>query len=505
MIDSCVGPQRFIRTLRGANVRGDDMQQDLKADDGLKLHRVLGLRDLVLLNIAAVCGLRWISMAAQIGPSSLILWVVALLVFFVPLALAVLELSSRIPSEGGLYVWSKTAFGDLHGFIAGWSYWASNMVFFPSILLFGAGISAHIGGSAWQPLADNALYNTVYCLTVLWGVTALNIVGLERAKWLQNTGGFATWLVAALIIICGIVSWHSFGMATPVTASNLMPDFRSLATFATLATIALAYAGLELGPILGGEIVEPQKTIPRAVLIAGVMIAAIYIAGTLALLIALPHAEIDIVSGIPQALAAVGDRLGLSFFGPMTAVLLTISQLGNVGAWITGTARLPLVVGIDRYLPSQLARIHPKYGTPHQALLIQATIVSIILVASLSSATIHESYLILIDMTLILTFLPLLYLFASLPLLRRRAIGGDTPNYVVPGGVFGCWLVASVGFAATIFAMIISMIPPEHSRDPAAFFAKVVGGSLVLIGIGLAFYARGVRNQRLAAVVAAAA
>ena len=480
------------------------MQQDPKADNGLALHRVLGLRDLVLLNIAAVVGLRWLSVAAQIGPSSLILWALALLIFFVPLALAVLELSSRFPSEGGLYVWSKTAFGDLHGFIAGWSYWASNMVFFPSILLFAAGISLHIGGSAWRPLADNVSYSVAYCLIVLWGATALNNVGLERAKWLQNIGGVATWLVAALVIVCGVVSWHSFGMATPLTAATLMPDFGSLATFATLATIALAYAGLELGPILGGEIKEPGKIIPRAVLIAGVMIAAIYIMGTTALLVALPHAQIDIVAGIPQALAAVGDRLGLSFFGPMTAVLLTVSQLGNVGAWITGTARLPLVVGVDRYLPRQLASLHPKYGTPHVALLIQATIVSIILVASLSSATIHESYLILIDMTLILTFLPLLYVFAALPMLRRRAIDGKAPSYVVPGGAFGCWLVASLGFATTTFAMIISMMPPEHSTNPAGFFAKVVGGSLLLIGIGLAFYARGVRRQRLVAAAAPA-
>ena len=106
----------------------------------VRLHRVLGLRDLVLLNLAAVVGLRWLSTAAQIGPASLVLWILGLLLFFIPLGMSVLELSSRIPGEGGLYLWAKAAFGDAHGFIAGWIYWVSNLVFFPSMLLFGAGL-----------------------------------------------------------------------------------------------------------------------------------------------------------------------------------------------------------------------------------------------------------------------------------------------------------------------------------------------------------------------------
>lgn len=104
------------------------------------LRRVLGTWDLVLFNIAAIVALRWLSMAAQIGPSSLLLWLLGLVGFFMPLALAVLELSSRMPDEGGLYLWSKAAFGDMHGFVAGWTYWVSNLAFFPAALLFSAGI-----------------------------------------------------------------------------------------------------------------------------------------------------------------------------------------------------------------------------------------------------------------------------------------------------------------------------------------------------------------------------
>lgn len=173
------------------------MEPEGRANAIPTLHRVLSTRDLVLLNVAAIVGLRWLSTAAKIGPSSLILWTLGLIFFFVPAALAVLELSSRLPGEGGLYVWTKAAFGDLHGFIAGWSYWVANLVFFPSFLLFGAGVSLYITGGRWLELAENARYNAGYCLIALWGITWLNVVGLERAKWLQNIGGLATWLAAA--------------------------------------------------------------------------------------------------------------------------------------------------------------------------------------------------------------------------------------------------------------------------------------------------------------------
>ncbi|HSE11216.1 MAG TPA: APC family permease, partial [Rudaea sp.] len=400
----------------------------------VRLHRVLGTSDLVLLNIAAIVGLRWLSTAAQIGPSSLVLWVLGLAGFFIPLALAVIELSSRLPGEGGLYLWAKAAFGDVHGFIAGWTYWIANLVFFPSALLFGAGISLYIGGDRWLALAADGNYNLVYCLAVLWIATGLSILGLERAKWLQNIGGVATWLAAAMILAAGALAAYRFGPATAITTANILPDFGKLSTYSTLATIALAFAGLELGPILGGEIRDPRRQIPRATLISCVVIAGIYIAGTTSLLVALPSSLIDAISGIPQALNAIGERIGMPWFGSVTAALVALASVGGVSAFVTGTARLPFVVGVDRYLPAAMARLHTRHGTPHVALITQGVLTSLILFAALSGSTIHEAFVILIDMTAITSLFPLLYIMAALPLMRHRARGRDQGVTLAPGG-----------------------------------------------------------------------
>ena len=238
------------------------------------------------------------------------------------------------------------------------------------------------------------------------------------------------------------------------------------------------------------EATTATPKLPRAILISCVVVAAIYISGTAALLVALPAEKISIIAGIPQALAAIGDRLDIPFFGPFTAALVAFGSFGAIGAWITGTARLPFVIGVDRYLPRPLSALHPTHGTPHVALLTQAIITSLILLAAISGSTIHEAFVVLLDMTIILSLLPLLYMFAALPVLRRRAAGNNDGITLVPGGAMTCWLASGLGFATTLLAIVTSMVPPAGSTDPALFFVKVIGGSVMLVGAGLGFYLR---------------
>lgn len=461
-----------------------------------RLRRVLGTWDLVLFNIAAIVALRWLSLAAQIGPSSLTLWVLGLVGFFIPLALAVLDLSARVPGEGGLYLWSKTAFGEMHGFIAGWTYWVSNLAYFPASLLFSAGIFLHVGGEHWVGHAHDNSYNLLYGMVVLWITTAFGVVGLERAKWLQNIGGIATWTAAAIILAAGALAAYRYDGAATITATRLLPDFGKLSTFSTLATIALAFQGLELGLIMGGEIKDPARQVPRATLISCVVIAAIYIAGTASLLVALPASTIDIIAGIPQALSAIGERLGLPWFGQLTAGLVALGTVGSIAAWVTATARLPFVVGVDRFLPHALGRLHPRFGTPHVALMVQGALTSLVLAMALSGSNIHDAYVILIDMTAVLSLLPLCYILLAYPLLRHRAARRAAGSGHSSAATLVAWLAGLCGFAVVTLAILTSMVPPEHSR-PVVFLAKVVGGSALLIAIGLAFYRHGTRRKPL--------
>lgn len=465
-----------------------DTTEGATSEHGLR--RTLGVMDLVFLNIAAIVGLRWLSTAAQLGPSAILLWLLAVVVFFIPSGLTVMELSSREPGEGGIYLWAKSAFGEMHGFIAGWTYWVNNLFYFPGLLLFLAGAFLYLGGSEWLGYGDNAYYNAAFSLTVLWIVVGANVVGLNRGKWIPNIGAICTGLVFALLAITGIWAWASFGSETEFTRDSMLPDFGSFSTLAFFATMTFAFAGLELGPAMGGEIKNPRRSIPRAMLISGLMIGMIYIIGTGILLAAVPEGEINVITGLPQALAAIGERIALPGLAVVAAFLVVLSSTGGLGAWMSGIARVPYVIGIDRYLPAALGRTHPKYGTPHVALLTQGIVVSLLMMAAVTESTIEEAYNMLIDMTIILYFVPFLYMFAALPVMRLKSRGEEAGVNYVPLGGLGPWLFGGLGFAATALSVGLSFIPPEDSENPGLFVAKVAGGCLLFIAAGLFFYFR---------------
>jgi len=196
-----------------------------------------------------------------------------------------------------------------------------------------------------------------------------------------------------------------------------------------------------------------------------------------------------LIGGIPQALQAVGARVGVPYFGRIASALLTLSQIGTLGAWITGTARLPFLFGLDRYLPRALATVHPRFGSPYIALVTQGLITTVILLGATSTSGIHEAYALLIDLSIILVFIPLLYMFAALPMLRRHDRSTHEPGItVIPGGPVACWLVAGSGMAVTALGVVVATVPPVFSVNHTLFSLKVVGGSLTLLAVGLIFY-----------------
>ncbi|HUF08247.1 MAG TPA: APC family permease [Rhodothermales bacterium] len=291
----------------------------------------------------------------------------------------------------------------------------------------------------------------------------------------------------------GFVVWMENGSATTFSVETLTPDLSRLSTITFFATMTFAFAGLELAPVMAGEIKDPTKSIPRAIWISGLMIVVIYIAGTAFLMVSLPDAEIGVISGIPQAFVSLAAHIDVAVLGVLGAALVVIASSGGLGAWVAGAARMPFVVGIDRYLPESLGRVHPKWGTPHVALIVQGVVATLLLLAAVAGSTVEEAYIVLLDMTIILYFIPFLYLFAILPFARSRKLGEDGGVLRVPAGRIGVWTVTVLGFSATTLSIILAMIPPEGTQAPGLFTAKIIGGTIVFLAAGLLFYFQGSR------------
>ena len=469
----------------------------------MALERALKTRDIVLFNVAAIVGMRWVALAAANGPSSLFLWVLAAVVFFIPQGFAVTALATAIPEEGGLYVWTTKAFGQRQGFLAGWLYWASNITYFPTLTLSTVVFALYVFGTRFASLEQSPAYAAGASLVLLGIALVFNIVGLKTGKWVQNIGGLSQWLPSLALLVVGLLALFHGGSATPMPAASLMPNFMALPTILFFANLCFGFAGLELAPTMAGEVVEPRKTFPRAIVISGLSIAAVYLTGTISLMWALPKSEISIISGVNQAITKAGAQHGLPWLGPPVALLMTLAGLGGIGAWLIATARLLFCGGLDRYLPPIFAKTHPKWKTPWFAMVFQAAFSAIFIIAATQGDTVKGAYLKLVNATLIVYFLPYLYMFASA--VRLRAEIARQPGAIpVPGGAGGSLFWNGLGFLTTAVAIVLALIPPADSTDKMGFFVQVFVGSFGFLVAGLILYALAERRRQRSEALPAA-
>ena len=456
----------------------------------------LTLWDVVAMNIVAVTGLRWISRSARLGAPSVTLWILACLLFFIPLAAVIAELSSRHPEQGGIYAWARRAFGPAHGFVCGWCMWVNNLFYFPALLLFaGANLLVPLGAES-AAMADSRWYSVTFVLGFLWLTTLINIFGFSAGKWIQHIGSIATWIPALLLMAAGAIAFATLGSATSFAPSELIPRENLLDTMSLWSSLCFAFSGFEISSMVGQEVYNPRKTIPRSIVLSGIAITAIYILSSASVLVAVPASELAERSGIADAVELVGGRLGFAGIGAFIGLLLFVGSIGGTSSWIAGAARVPFAAGVDAAMPSAFARLHEKYRTPHVALIVQAIATTVLFLVSVflsvggGQTTIQEAYDIMVNLTILIYFLPYLYLFAAFIRLRTmdRSMPSDENTIVLPGGPIGAWLIAGCGLLATLIAMGLVFVPPTGTENVLNYEANLIGQAALLIGVGMALY-----------------
>lgn len=468
-------------------------------DTGVPLHlpRVMGFTDLLMFYIVTGISLRWIATAASAGPSSIVIWIGAWFCFYTPLALSVIELSSRYPQEGGLYVWSKKAFGDFSGYMSGWTYWTSNLPYFPAVLYFAASNLLFLrGGQGSNPVGSRAYYMWFSILTLVL-ITFLNVIGLSFGKWLHNVGAFGMWIPVVIIVVMGMYAWRHYGSATSFTVASLIPSTHLKDIF-FWATLTFAFGGCETGSFIAGEVKDSRRTIPRALLVAGLLVTFSYIAGTVCVLLAMPSHEVNDLQGLMQAITRTATRLGWFSVIPFAAVLIALSNIGASGGYLSSVARLPFVAGIDQFLPASFAKLHPRWGTPYVSLIVQMLAGILFVFLAQAGTSVKGAYDVLVSMGIITYFIPYLYLFAAMFWLQGQAAGPEVIR--VPGGPVMARMVACLGFVTTLLTIIVSVFPSPNEPNKVLAVVKIVGLTGVLVVLGWVLYHIGNRRRRTKAI-----
>lgn len=456
------------------------------------LRKVLGFRDLTLFYVVTALGVRWISTAAATGESAIVVWLLACCGFFIPLAASVLELSSRFPQEGGLYVWTRETYGNFWGFMSAWIYWMSTLPYFPAVLYFAAGSLLFVKGGTGYRAASPGYY-LVFTVGMIVLIAALNVVGANTGKWVSNLGAVATALAIFILIVLAMVSYARFGSATHFTLAGLRPrtGIRNLVFW---STIFFAFAGCEAGSFMGSEIRNPRRTIPRALAVSGGVITLGYIAGTVALLVAFPAGEISGLKGFMEAVSRLGANTGLGFLVAPVALLVVVASLGGIGAFLASTARLPFVAGMDHYLPSVFGQVHPRFQTPHVALKVYAMAAILFGLLGQAGTSVEGAYDLLVAMGIVTTFLPYLFLFGAMIRVQSQPLPAGA--FRLPGGSRTAKLLASVGLFSTSATILLALFPSADQTRPFVAVAKILGMTALLLLAGVLLYRRGERVRR---------
>jgi amino acid transporter len=447
-----------------------------------QLPRQLNLRDLVLSQILSVVGSAWVGIAAGLGRAQTLVWILAMLAFYLPMAACVFYLNREMPLEGGLYVWARRAFGDTTGFLVAFNIWAYGLATIATIFSQLPTEFAYMAGPrfAWIPENHLVVLSTLAILLALLAFTAVR--GLALGKWVHNVSGAAMLLAFALLIVSPFwamlhhVPIHYAPLAIHLPKANLT-------SLALIGQVLFAASGLEYVAIMAGETHSPSRLIGRSILIASPLIVLMFILGTgsvLAFHQLHPNIPINYIAPIPQTLVLAFGSRGLgAILARLTILLLQVRILGAASFLFTGVTRLPMAAGWDHLIPDRFARLNPRFRTPTNSILLGVVLIAALLVLAFAGVHAAEAFAILNNASSELYQLAYLAMFL-IPIVGARLVRQRLPRWLA-------WL-SGLGVLTTIFCTVIAAYPFLEVPNPLAFALKIVATVLLVNLFGYAFY-----------------
>jgi amino acid transporter len=440
--------------------------------------RTLGRWDLVLLKVVAIVNINNVPAVAVYGWTSTVLWLVAFATFFIPEAIAVVTLARRYPGEGGIYLWTREEFGDGHGFLSGWCYWTNNLFYVPVLLVYMAGIVAFAGGeNRAADLVNQRPFVAAVSLGWLALIAAANVRGLAIGKWIQNIGGVGAFLSVGLVLAAAAAAGASGVAAHAPVAAAVRWDMA-----ASFAVMCNALVGVELASTMGDEIRNPERDLGPAIVIAGVVSILSYVLVTAAVLSLVPLDQLGVIQGVMQAVAAGAHAAHIGWLVVPLAIVMGLATGGAASAWFAGSSRIPFVAGLTSALPAALGRVHPRWGSPHVALITCAVLAAAFTAFSLAGSNVAEAYQVLLKAAVVIQLIPFIYLFLALV---------KTAHVSPPVRFAGI-----VGLCTTAGGLVAAFIPTADVTSVLLFETKMAAGVIGPTALGWFLFRRAQRAER---------
>lgn len=456
-----------------------------------ELRKELGVRDLALTQILFIIGLTWIGVAGKLGPSHVVMWLLAVLLFFLPLAAVVIWLNDLMPLEGGIYQWAKLGFNGTIGFMVAWNLWLYVVLFASELGLTVATYLSYALGPRAAWLTTSAPFVSLASVFAIALLAGLAFFGLSLSKWVHNAGGvFMITIFGVLILLpfLGLATGHLHSFH-PFRTEMPAPTLFNLNILGKLAVGA--FAGFEYMAILAGETRSPASAVKKSVYIAAPVIALFFILGTATMVAYVPREQMDLIGPLPQVLRVGFGPFGVA--GPLVtiAILMTlVMRVSQISVAFTAVTRLPMTAGWDRLLPGWFSRLHPRYRTPVNSIAIVALFSFGFSVISLVGVGQAEAFQLIFNASGIFYSLTYVVMFA-IPLIGLRGVTPRPPWWVRGAAV--------AGLVMTLLYTVLSVFPIIDVVSVQTFALKITTVIVLLNAVGVGILVAGRRRTKLVA------
>ena len=434
--------------------------------------KTISLFVLAMMNTAVVVGLEGLPEVGSFGLSLIFYYAIFTLVYFLPVGLVAAELGVGWPGEGGVYRWVKEALGERMAFLAIWCQWLQILVWYPTVLAVCAVSAAYMFDPTFS---EKAWFVLFVSLAVFWFATIINFKGIHESGWITSMLLIVGTLIPVLAAIGLAIWWLSSGRPSsiPLRASDIIPDISSVGQFVGVLAIFSFLSGLEVNSVHFRNTKNPQKDIPRSLLISGVLVLLVSILGALSVSVLVPVETINLAAGTLQVFDRVFHELNVVWLIPVIAGCALLGMVGHIMIWVVGPTESLRVAAKDGLIPKVFQR-ETKGGAPRNVMLLQAVVVSVICLLGML-VDLNDVFYVLTIISAQIYLVMYALMFVSVIVLRFTKPEIER-SFKIPGGIVGLWVVAGTGLLASILGICFMFVPPEMKDVTinAAWFTPII-------------------------------
>lgn len=448
------------------------------------MKKTLGVFSLSMISLSAILNLRGLPMMASLGWSSLFFYSVGLLVFLIPSSLICAELATRYPKNGGIYTWSKQAFGDKIGVMVIWMEWINNVIGFPTTLSTIVMTMVYVG---LPTLPQHRIIFFLMMLVLLWSAIIYNSLGIKASSRLNIMGALlGTILPGTLIILIGACFiYKNHGFPQPISPAVFFPKI-NINSMAVLVGVLSAYAGMQVTAFHASDVKNPKKDYPKAFGITTLLIFIISSCSVIAIFELLPAGKVNLLNGVIQSFAAFFALAHLPWFTPLLAFFIAFGSIASLSAWLIGPARGLREMLKEHNMYPLLSRLN-KHDMPFGILILQGIIATFFASLFFWMPDFQSSFWLLMALTSQFTVLMYIFLFAAFIRLRFKEKEKNPSAFYVPGGMLAAIVLCSVAILASVIAFFLGLFPPATLSLPLQqnlhYIAIMIIGDVAILSL----------------------